>query len=130
MRLENKVVVITGAGSGLGRVSSRLFAQEGAKVVITDISEVRAFVAHFETLPTAPGLGASESDYQRCHWTKVQSSRSRSQTGSLTPRGPTRGGWTALFKAIGHEREAGPDGDRSRKRPRSRCTRHRIRESR
>jgi NAD(P)-dependent dehydrogenase (short-subunit alcohol dehydrogenase family) len=42
MRLENKVVVITGAGSGLGRTSSRLFAQEGAKVVITDISEARA----------------------------------------------------------------------------------------
>ncbi|MEU7811349.1 SDR family NAD(P)-dependent oxidoreductase [Pseudonocardia sp. NPDC049154] len=42
MRLANKVAVITGAGSGLGRVSSRLFAQEGAKVVITDISEERA----------------------------------------------------------------------------------------
>ncbi|GAA2893028.1 beta-ketoacyl-ACP reductase [Pseudonocardia halophobica] len=42
MRLANKVAVITGAGSGLGRVSSRLFAQEGAKVVITDVSEERA----------------------------------------------------------------------------------------
>lgn len=42
MRLQDKVVVITGAGSGLGRVSSQLFAKEGAKVVITDISESRA----------------------------------------------------------------------------------------
>jgi NAD(P)-dependent dehydrogenase (short-subunit alcohol dehydrogenase family) len=42
MRLANKVAVITGAGSGLGRASSRLFAQEGAKVVVTDISEDRA----------------------------------------------------------------------------------------
>lgn len=42
MRLENKVVMITGAGSGLGRESSRLFAREGAKVVVTDISESRA----------------------------------------------------------------------------------------
>jgi NAD(P)-dependent dehydrogenase (short-subunit alcohol dehydrogenase family) len=42
MRLANKVVMITGAGSGLGRVSSQLFAREGAKVVITDISEARA----------------------------------------------------------------------------------------
>lgn len=42
MRLADKVVVITGAGSGLGRVSSQLFAQEGAKVVVTDVSEARA----------------------------------------------------------------------------------------
>ena len=42
MRLANKIVMITGAGSGLGRVSSQLFAKEGAKVVITDLSEARA----------------------------------------------------------------------------------------
>ena len=39
MRLEGKVVVITGAGHGLGRECSRLFASEGAKVVATDIVE-------------------------------------------------------------------------------------------
>ena len=37
MRLQDKVVVITGAGHGLGRDASRLFASEGAKVVATDI---------------------------------------------------------------------------------------------
>jgi NAD(P)-dependent dehydrogenase (short-subunit alcohol dehydrogenase family) len=42
MRLAGKVAVITGAGSGLGRESSRLFAKEGARVVITDVSESRA----------------------------------------------------------------------------------------
>ncbi|MFT3866520.1 MAG: SDR family NAD(P)-dependent oxidoreductase [Solirubrobacterales bacterium] len=42
MRLAGKVAMITGAGSGLGRVSSRLFAREGARVVITDLSEKRA----------------------------------------------------------------------------------------
>ncbi|WP_131748383.1 SDR family oxidoreductase [Frankia sp. Cppng1_Ct_nod] len=42
MRLEGKVVVITGAGSGLGRESALLFSREGASVVVTDIIERRA----------------------------------------------------------------------------------------
>jgi NAD(P)-dependent dehydrogenase (short-subunit alcohol dehydrogenase family) len=36
--LENKVAVITGAGSGMGRSSSILFAKEGASVVAADIN--------------------------------------------------------------------------------------------
>ena len=42
MRLQDKVVVITGAGSGLGRESALLFAREGARVVVTDLSASRA----------------------------------------------------------------------------------------
>src|SRR5690349_4068012 len=41
-RLEGKVAVITGAGSGLGRTSAQLFAAEGAKVVVMDILGDRA----------------------------------------------------------------------------------------
>jgi NAD(P)-dependent dehydrogenase (short-subunit alcohol dehydrogenase family) len=36
MRLEKRVAIITGAGSGIGRASALLFAKEGAKVVVAD----------------------------------------------------------------------------------------------
>jgi NAD(P)-dependent dehydrogenase (short-subunit alcohol dehydrogenase family) len=42
MRLADKVVLITGAGSGLGRESSLLFAEEGAQIVAVDIDGQRA----------------------------------------------------------------------------------------
>lgn len=38
-RFTDKVALVTGASSGLGRVSANLFAQEGAKVVVCDISD-------------------------------------------------------------------------------------------
>lgn len=37
-RLDNKVAIITGAGSGMGAAEAKLFAKEGAKVVATDIN--------------------------------------------------------------------------------------------
>src|SRR6188768_421428 len=38
-RLEGKSVIITGAGSGIGRAASLLFSREGARLVIVDRSD-------------------------------------------------------------------------------------------
>jgi len=38
-RLQDKVAIITGAASGQGAAEARLFAAEGAKVVITDVND-------------------------------------------------------------------------------------------
>src|SRR5690606_7460482 len=37
-RLEGKVALITGAGSGIGRAAARAFAAQGARLVLADIS--------------------------------------------------------------------------------------------
>jgi meso-butanediol dehydrogenase / (S,S)-butanediol dehydrogenase / diacetyl reductase len=54
-RIENKVAIVTGSGSGIGAATAKLFAQEGAKVVVADI---RAEAAE----ATAAGIRAAGGD--------------------------------------------------------------------
>ncbi|MFL5955696.1 MAG: SDR family NAD(P)-dependent oxidoreductase [Gaiellaceae bacterium] len=46
MRLEGKVCIVTGAGSGIGRASALLFAAEGATLVAADIDGDAAGITH------------------------------------------------------------------------------------
>jgi len=58
-RLKGKVCLITGAGSGIGQASARLFAKEGALVVVADI-DAKAAKATVAAIRKAGGEAAAE----------------------------------------------------------------------
>jgi NAD(P)-dependent dehydrogenase (short-subunit alcohol dehydrogenase family) len=55
MKLRNRVVVITGAGAGIGRFTAKSFAEAGAKVVVADINIAGAC----ETIKLITSVGGS-----------------------------------------------------------------------
>jgi NAD(P)-dependent dehydrogenase (short-subunit alcohol dehydrogenase family) len=42
MRVKDKVAIITGAGSGIGRAAALLFSEEGAAIVVADLNLSKA----------------------------------------------------------------------------------------
>ena len=52
--VDGKVALITGAGSGMGRAEAHLFADEGARVAVTDLSS-EAVAAVVDEITTAGG---------------------------------------------------------------------------
>ncbi|HQT78785.1 MAG: cyclopentanol dehydrogenase [Rhodospirillales bacterium 20-64-7] len=55
MRLKDKVAIISGAASGMGAATARIFAREGAKVVIADMLEQEGRVVADSINATHPG---------------------------------------------------------------------------
>ncbi|MGU3390377.1 SDR family NAD(P)-dependent oxidoreductase [Sphingomonas sp. M1A8_2b] len=49
MRFENKSIIVTGAGSGIGRAAALLFASEGGRVIVADKTEGADETAHLIT---------------------------------------------------------------------------------
>ncbi|WP_406637842.1 SDR family NAD(P)-dependent oxidoreductase [Amycolatopsis sp. WGS_07] len=60
MRLADKITLITGASSGMGRAAARTFAREGATVVVTDIEDADG-TAVAEEIRTTGG----QAEYRR-----------------------------------------------------------------
>src|SRR5262249_43684185 len=78
-RVDGKVAIVTGAGSGIGRASAMALAREGARIVVTDLSaqgaeETAALIrrAAGEAIPVSHDVG------EEAEWARVIETTQRS----------------------------------------------------
>lgn len=91
MRLANKVALITGAGSGIGRESALLFAREGAQVVVGDVN----VIGGEQTVKQITDAGGQAS------FVKVDVSKAAEVKAMIEAAEVTYGGLNILFNNAG-----------------------------
>ena len=64
MKFKDKTVLITGAGSGLGRAAAIAFADEGASVIVSDIN-IKNGQETVDMIPNATFIACDVSDYEQ-----------------------------------------------------------------
>ncbi len=82
-RLEGRVALITGAGGGIGRESARLFAREGAKIVVVDVQEMAATGTAEEIRAAGGAAAATAADVSRAADVKAMVAFAEKQFGAV-----------------------------------------------
>src|SRR4051795_7872450 len=82
MRLKDKVAIITGGAHGMGEAEARLFAAEGAKVIVADL-----LASDAETVAADIRAGDGEATAAKIDVTNGLRSRAEADPGQQVPRG-------------------------------------------
>ncbi len=80
MNFKNKVVLITGAGSGIGKTTALSFAAEGAKLVVADVNEKSGL----STVAEINQIEASEAIFVKCDVSNADEVANMVETAVLT----------------------------------------------
>ena len=107
MRLEDKVAVITGGASGIGRETARRYVAEGARVVLGDLNDTpksanlapllvkRAMIKGFLVVDHENRTGQPASWATRARRAPATSRSKRTSSGSWPPRSTRSGASTS-----------------------------------